>query len=459
MTNASASGLTRFSPGSITELLALAAPIFLIQFSASFLGIFERIWFSHLSTTLLEASINVIYILRLFQLPSIALVIMGQAFIGYHYGAQEKKAIGPCVWQLIWFSLLTPLFVMPLSFLVHRYYFRGTEIEEAATAYFFILSFGNFLYPLIAALSCFYLGRGRIRLITIATLMTILINAGLDILLIFGIDPWIPPLGLRGAAWATVISQGLLSAGLFLLFLSPSNKHLYSTDQWRFQPRLFWHYISHALPRALGRLMMIAIWTANMHIMISKGGTHLLVLTIGGTISLFLSFLGDGLHQTLTVLISNARGRKDDNYIQKMLKSCLFFLIVVGIMMSVPLIGVPRHLLALFALTPTEPLISTLFWVWLNTMIYIASVIPLSFLMAYKATHLLLIANTASWVVGYLPVYLGMQLFQFSPDKFWLLASSSMIAADAFYIWQIIRKKWLYPSLQPTEIPTSFFHG
>lgn len=39
----------------------------------------------------------------------------------------------------------------------------------------------------------------------------IFLNARLDIVLIFGVDPWIPPLGLKGSALATVISQGLLS--------------------------------------------------------------------------------------------------------------------------------------------------------------------------------------------------------------------------------------------------------
>lgn len=446
--------LTRFSPGSLKELLALVTPFFLILFSTSFLGFLERIWFSHLSTTILGASINAVYVLKLFQVPCIALVMMGQAFVGYYFGAQEKRAIGPCIWQLVWFSLLATFLVVPLSFLVHWFYFKGTEIEEAATSYFFILSFCNFLFPLASAFSCFYFGRGRTHLITIATLVTVFLNAGLDVLLIFGVDPWIPPLGLKGAAWASVISQGLFCGGLLLLFLSPSNQRLYSTHQWQFKPRMFWHYISPALPRALGRLVMMIIWTANIHIMISKGGNHLLVLTVGGTISLFLTFLGDGLLQALTVLISNALGQKNDLYIQKILRSSFIFIAIIGSILAIPLIVFPHHLLSLFALTPTESLIRALFWVWFNTMIYILSVVPLSFLMAYKETLLLLIANLGSWITGYLPVYLGINILQLSPDKFWLLASSSMIAANILYFWQIMRKKWLYPSLQQNnEIP------
>ena len=89
---------------------------------------------------------------------------------------------------------------------------------------------------------------------------------------------------------------------------------------------------------------MMAIWTANIHIMTSKGGDYLLILTVGGTISLFLAFLGDGLLQALTVLIANARGRKDDFYIKKILRSSLTFIIGIGSALAIPLIFFPHHL-------------------------------------------------------------------------------------------------------------------
>ena len=62
----------------------------------------------------------------------------------------------------------------------------------------------------------------------------VVLNAGLDALLIFGVDPWIPPLGLKGAAWASIISQGLFCLSLLFLFLSPSNRQLYASNQWYF---------------------------------------------------------------------------------------------------------------------------------------------------------------------------------------------------------------------------------
>jgi Na+-driven multidrug efflux pump len=79
-----------------------------------------------------------------------------------------------------------------------------------------------------------------------------------------------------------------------------------------------------------------------MHIMTSKGGNYLLILTVGGTINLFLAFLSDGLLQALTVLISNARGRKDDLYIQKILRSSFIFILMIGVVLAIPLIIFPH---------------------------------------------------------------------------------------------------------------------
>jgi Na+-driven multidrug efflux pump len=83
--------LTKFSQGSIRELLALAIPLFVISFSACLLGFIERVWFSSHSLDTLEAAYNAVNVLRIFQLPCIALVTMAQAYVGYYNGSQEKN--------------------------------------------------------------------------------------------------------------------------------------------------------------------------------------------------------------------------------------------------------------------------------------------------------------------------------------------------------------------------------
>ncbi len=73
------SNLTKFPQGSVRELLSLAAPLFLILFSGCLLSFLERIWFARFSIQALEASVNAVYLFRIFQMPCIALAMMAQA--------------------------------------------------------------------------------------------------------------------------------------------------------------------------------------------------------------------------------------------------------------------------------------------------------------------------------------------------------------------------------------------
>ncbi|HEY5234751.1 MAG TPA: hypothetical protein VIJ14_01125, partial [Rhabdochlamydiaceae bacterium] len=81
--------LTKFPQGSVRELLSLAAPLFLILFTGCLLSFLERIWFARFSIQALEASVNAITLLRIFQMPCVALAMMAQAFVGYYNGAKE----------------------------------------------------------------------------------------------------------------------------------------------------------------------------------------------------------------------------------------------------------------------------------------------------------------------------------------------------------------------------------
>jgi MATE family multidrug resistance protein len=337
--------------------------------------------------------------------------------------------------------------------LLNNLFFKGLEIEQTVAPYFLILVFCNFLYPLGSSLASFYLGRGKTKFIVLATITAHLINAGLDIALIFGIDPWVPSMGIKGAAIATLFSQGSLCLLLFGLFLKKSNQETFGTRLWTFQPGAFWRYISPGIPRAFGRLTLFAFWAATTHIMASKGGDYLLILTIGGTISMFLSFLCDGVLQAFVVLISNALGAQNYNRLKKFLRSGVIFIIALGCILTLPLVIFPKTVLSLFSLKDgmTESLQLTLFWVWLHTVAVIFNALLLSVLISFKDTFFVLIANLCTAAVGYIPTYIGMNYYKLSPDKFWLMTLFTMIFSTSLYAWRISQKRWLQPTKLDTE--------
>ncbi len=146
------------------EFLRLFIPIAATILSGSLLAFVERLLLARFSLEGMEAALTVMYVSRLFYFPCMAVPLMAQAAIGFHMGAQEKQAVGPCMWQMVWFCIFSAFITIPLGWGVGQFYFSGMTIASLALPYYNLLSPLNFLYPLIAAFAAFYIGIGRAKI-------------------------------------------------------------------------------------------------------------------------------------------------------------------------------------------------------------------------------------------------------------------------------------------------------
>ncbi|MFH1969391.1 MAG: MATE family efflux transporter, partial [Verrucomicrobiota bacterium] len=90
-------------------------------------------------------------------------------------------------------------------------------------------------------------GAGNTILPMFAMLLANVINIVLDPVLIYGLLGF-PKMGVRGAAWATLISQAV-AAGLIVIFLSRGVSGLHvRASRWRFQPALVWTLMRIGIP-------------------------------------------------------------------------------------------------------------------------------------------------------------------------------------------------------------------
>ena len=90
-------------------------------------------------------------------------------------------------------------------------------------------------------------GAGNTVLPMFAMLLANIINIVLDPILIYGLLGF-PRLEVRGAAWATVISQAA-AAGLIVVFLARGTAGLHvRASRWRFQPALVWTLMRIGIP-------------------------------------------------------------------------------------------------------------------------------------------------------------------------------------------------------------------
>jgi len=222
-------------------ILAVALPMMISGFIQSIVLITDAAFISRYSTEAFDAVGNggLIYITMY-----MCLLGMGdgaQIIIARRIGEERPEAIGRifgssvlmnCLLAAVLFGIL--YFIMPGAILG---YSKNQEIAELQGDYIQIRSFALFFSMITIAIQAFFLAKGRTVVVLIAALITALSNVFLDYGLIFG-EMGLPEMGLKGAALASTIADGLgmLFLLVYLFFSDEKRKYqLFSHFSYNFQ--------------------------------------------------------------------------------------------------------------------------------------------------------------------------------------------------------------------------------
>lgn len=414
------------SEGGFRSLWLLFLPLVGTTFCNGLFIFLEKLFLTRVSQEALEAALNITYASQIFQTATVSLVMMGQVYVGRWFGAGDKEKIGPGIWQFVWFSLLSMLVTVPLSLIYGMWYFHGIEIKETALPYFYIQTFLSFLYPLTASFSCFFLGQGKTKIVLIVNSIDQVIKIALSYLLIFGFNPFIQPIGILGGVVSNFIAQALLCITLGYLFLKKHNRDEFHTNLWQFKPQLFWECVNPGLFRALNRIFSYASWAAIAHLMATKGGDYILILSLGGSLSLFLPFFFDAIFQSQTILISQLIGARAFSGLAKALRSSFYLVSGCALIVAVPFLCLYEQtfdfLFQGIILNPNS--IKHLFlgvWLWFAYFTFAA--IPLSFILAFKDTQFYFYTGIIFWFTDYFLMAYFIEYFNIAPHHFWTILS------------------------------------
>jgi MATE family multidrug resistance protein len=338
------------------------------------------------------------------------------------------------------------LITYPSSFFAEMY-FRGTEIEAPALAYFRPMALFNFLFPLNAALSAFFIGRGKTRIIFYANISIQFINIALDYLLIYGAGSIIPPMGTFGAALATIISEATLCLILFSKFSRPEYIPTYNTDQRKLNLSLLKEMLKVGIPRSIGRGMAISAWSFAAHLLVMKGGIHLLVLTLGTSLFMIFTFINEGVCQALTTVASHIFGAKEEQAISRLIRSAFQALALSMLLLSVPLILMREQVISLFIsdslpYETLELLKKTCIFAWIACLANGINFIGASFITASRDTFFYACIITMNWVTICVPVYLVIGRFSVSPEYFFTIDSVNTILFGIIYFFRLRKGLW-----------------
>ncbi len=201
-------------------LLRLIIPAFLAQLISATYIFADRVFIGMMGDPLSIAGIGIVFPIPIFLAAIISLLSTGAApyaamKMGEKDNATAEKVLGNCTILLIAFGVLIPLIMIPLINPI-LYFFGASESTLPYASDYVVTYLAGSIFPLIAiSLNGFISVQGFAKTGMIALFVSSIINIILDPIFIFGFG-----MGVRGAALATVIAQGLAAAWVvrFLMF-------------------------------------------------------------------------------------------------------------------------------------------------------------------------------------------------------------------------------------------------
>lgn len=443
-------GLTPHPEGSMRELLQLSFPLIISLMSSGLMIFLDRLFLAHYSLNALNASAHAGATVQFLQFWSIATVCIGEVFVGRFNGAGKMDKLGQPIWQMIWLSIATSLIYLPIGIFAGPFIFFSETYRELEIEFFSVLTCFIPFSAISAAISAFYIGRGQVKFITLVMLGSNLLNIILDIILIFGLDPWVRSYGIAGAAWATGISQICQSLILFWAFFCKSNRQQYGTGRWRINKRLFFSCIKIGLPSAVAHSLEILAWVLIFDLMSRLGSDYMTVVTIAQSILFMFSFVTEGVSKGATAIAANFIGSQKHELVWKLFISGTKFYTTIFLLLSILLVWHPAPLISWFIPDSTALSEQTLvtiqtacFWVWIYFLLDGICWLLIGLLTAAGDTQFIMkIGGTAPFIFALLPVYLFVFHWGAPPSVTWMMIAFYAFATGSIYFWRFRSERW-----------------
>lgn len=305
--------LTEHPIGTVKEVWAVSWPLMLSFCSNSLMFFCDRLYLAHYSVEAMNAmavAANFCYLLLIFPF---AICEITEVFVGRFHGEERFKEVGRPTWQIVWLSIaLWPLFSIGSRFLSSLLFDTGSQSAIYLNTF---SDFSPFLLVSIA-LTGFFVGIGKTRTITWATILANLVNIALAPILIFECK-----MGIKGAAIATGISQGFQALLLLSIFLRRSIHEKFNTRSAKIDLSLVYEMMRIGLPAGISRSIEVLAHCSFFWIMAMAGPRELTIATFVQSFFFLVMFCNDGLSKGVTAVISNLVGANEHSLIAKVLRS------------------------------------------------------------------------------------------------------------------------------------------
>lgn len=299
--------LTPYPVGSLTEIWSVSWPLMLGLCSSSLMMFADRLYLAHYSILAMNAMAVGGLLSFLILIIPFSICQITEVFVGRYHGEENHTQAGKPIWQAFWMSLI----LWPLMSLVSRTLSWILFEPNALEPIYFVtlIDFSPFFLGSLSLMG-FFIGIGKTKMITYATIFANLVNLSLAPLFIFGTS-FVPAMGIKGAAIATGLSQAFQMGFLLLFFLAPHFRKTFHTHKWTWNLAMSKEMLRIALPSGFGRMIEVVAHSVFYQIIARSGPDELTCCIMIQSFLLLALFCIDGLVKGVTTIISNLVGAKE----------------------------------------------------------------------------------------------------------------------------------------------------
>jgi len=258
------------------------------------------------------------------------------AIISQYLGAKRLDEIKTLPGQIIAINLVLSLiiFITSLFFieLIFKLYNAEGLILNYAIDYYKIRAVGLPLTVFTFSVFGIFRGLQNTYWPMVISIFGALLNIGLDYLLVFGINGFIPAMHIEGAAYASVIAQSLMALLSLILVLKKTPFNLKLRFPFNKEIRHLLLLSLNLFGRALA--LNIALYFANAYA--AKYGDHYIAAqTIAFQIWLFFAFFIDGYSSVGNIVSGKLLGEKDYKNLWKLSIDLTKYAVIVAFILCI----------------------------------------------------------------------------------------------------------------------------
>ncbi|MDR0744367.1 MAG: hypothetical protein LBE97_00190 [Holosporales bacterium] len=302
------------------NVFKICLPMMISSLSSHIMLVMDQLILSHYSIDAMTGASSASAWCSTLQCAAMSITGIAGAFAGNYNGAGKYELVSGPIWQMIWFSFTLFCISIPISKFGGAYCIPK-NLQTDGIPFFQMIMFFTPISGIYYSLSAFFIAIGKGLLVTIAAIVANLVNASVDLILVFGcfgIDRYT---GSIGAAIGTVTALFVNVSLLFSFFLRKEMRDKYKTSICKLNIQKLKQYLRLSIVGGLGHIFELGAWSIVYYSLATLGKEIALIQSIAVSVNLLLAFAVSGLEKGVISITANLLGAKQKYKVISVLKT------------------------------------------------------------------------------------------------------------------------------------------